>query len=165
MSINAIQDLPGHPDGLPGYDLCPTMQEEAMDAGVECLGEDAPTPRPDGDAWVVGAVRAPCVILAPGSRLRSLGVPGEQRFAGKGVSHCASCDGPMLRGRPVAVVGGGDAACQEALTLAEFASEIHLLVRGPALRARPAWRERIGAERKIRSALTPASPRSPATPP
>lgn len=145
LSINAIQDMPGHPDGVPGYDLCPTMQEDAMDAGVECLADDAPAPQADGDAWVVGNARAPCVILAPGSRLRSLGVPGEDRFAGKGVSHCASCDGPMLGGRPVAVVGGGDAACQEALTLTDFASGIHLLVRGPALRARPAWQHRIEA--------------------
>ncbi|MBL8345915.1 MAG: FAD-dependent oxidoreductase, partial [Rubrivivax sp.] len=73
----------------------------------------------------------------------------EERLAGKGVSHCASCDGPMLRGRAVAVVGGGDAACQEALTLAAFAERVHLLVRGDTLKARPAWRERVAQQPKI----------------
>jgi thioredoxin reductase (NADPH) len=88
-------------------------------------------------------------VLAPGSRLRALGVPGEERLEGKGVSHCANCDGPLLRGRPVAVVGGGDAACQEALALAPHASTVHLLVRGGALRAREAWQQRLHAEPKI----------------
>lgn len=154
LSINSVQGLPEHPDGVPGYDLCPMMLGEAMDAGVACLMEDALGLQADGDAWIVrgesGQVRAACVILAPGSNLKRLGVPGEADFDGKGVSQCASCDGPMLRAKPVAVVGGGDAACQEALTLAESASEVHMLVRGPALRARPQWRERIAAEPKIR---------------
>ena len=65
------------------------------------------------------------------------------------MSHCANCDGPLLRGKPVAVVGGGDAACQEALTLATHASEVHLLVRGSGLRAREAWQQRVRAEPKI----------------
>jgi len=107
----------------------------------------------DGDRWLVssaaGHCRARAVILAPGSELRRLGVPGEQAFTGKGVSHCASCDAPMLRGRSVAVVGGGDAACQEALTIAAFAAQVHLLVRGSSLRARPQWQARIAAQSRI----------------
>ncbi|MBL8386516.1 MAG: FAD-dependent oxidoreductase [Burkholderiales bacterium] len=154
LSINAVQDMPDHPDGVPGYDLCPMMLGDAMDAGVDCLTEDALGLEADGDAWIVrgssSQVRAAGVILAPGSRLKRLDVPGEADFEGRGVSQCASCDGPMLRAKPVAVVGGGDAACQEALTLAESASEVHMLVRGSALRARPAWRARIAAEPKIR---------------
>jgi thioredoxin reductase (NADPH) len=153
LSIESIEGLPDHPDGTPGYDLLPMTQDDAMDAGAQLLPEAATALERDDDAWLVrGAtqtLRARCVVLAPGARLRTLGVPGEAEFAGRGVSHCASCDAPLLRGKPVAVVGGGDASCQEALTLAAHASQVHLLVRGDALRARAAWRERIAAEPKI----------------
>lgn len=125
-----------------------------MDAGVECVAEEAIALTDAGDGWSVrGAsrtVRAASVILAPGSALRPLQVPGEAEFAGRGVSQCASCDGPLLRGREVAVVGGGDAACQEALTLAGTALMVHMLVRGANLRARARWRERIAAQANIR---------------
>ncbi len=152
LSIEAIEDMPGHPDGVPGYDLCPMTQEAAMDHGADCVSEDA-TVSADGDRWRVRGgdteVLARAVILAPGARLRALDVPGEARLAGRGVSHCASCDAPLLRGKPVVVVGGGDAACQEALTLAAHASQVHLLVRGPSLRAQQKWQQRIAAEPKI----------------
>jgi len=153
LSIESVQGVPGHPQGVPGYDLGPMAQEAAMDAGARCLAEEATRIERSADGWrVTGettAVLARAVVLAMGSRLRALGVPGEERLSGKGVSHCASCDGPMLRGRAVAVVGGGDAACQEALTLAAFAERVHLLVRGGALRARPAWRERVAQQPRI----------------
>jgi thioredoxin reductase (NADPH) len=153
LSIESVQGLPEHPDGIPGYDLGPMIQEAAMDAGAECLGAEAERIVRNGERWRVtgteGDVRARAVILAPGSQLRHLGVPGEVALVGRGVSHCASCDAPMLRGRVVAVVGGGDAACQEALTIAQYAGQVHLLVRGSALRARPEWQERVAAEPKI----------------
>jgi thioredoxin reductase (NADPH) len=153
LSIESVQGLPEYPDGIPGYDLCPMAQEDAMDAGAGFIADEATAIEREGDRWIVrspGAdVSARALILAPGSHLRALGVPGEVRLAGKGVSHCASCDAPLLRGKPVAVVGGGDAACQEALTLAAHASRVHLLLRGDALRARPAWQARVRAEARI----------------
>lgn len=153
LSIESVQGLPEHPDGIPGYDLGPMTQEAALEAGADCRGAEADAIEREGAHWIVrsadGAVRARAVILAPGSHIRPLGIPGEAEFAGKGVSHCASCDAPMLRGRAVAVVGGGDAACQEALTIAGFAAQVHLLVRGSALRARPQWQQRVAAEPKI----------------
>lgn len=157
LSIEAVQGLPDHPEGIPGYDLGPMAQEAAMDAGASCLPEEAlgiERHQIEGEGgWLVRGesttVQARAIVLAMGSHLRALGVPGEERLAGKGVSHCASCDGPMLRGRAVAVVGGGDAACQEALTLAAFAERVHLLVRSDSLRARPAWRERVAQQPKI----------------
>ncbi|MBL0420096.1 FAD-dependent oxidoreductase [Ramlibacter sp. AW1] len=152
LSIESVEGMPEHPEGIPGYDLCPMAQEAAMDAGAEFINDDASALQPDGDGWIVtspeGSVRARAVVLAPGAHLRPLGVPGEERLAGKGVSHCASCDGPLLRGKPVAVVGGGDAACQEALTIAAHASEVHLISRGP-LRARESWQQRVRAQPKI----------------
>jgi thioredoxin reductase (NADPH) len=153
LAIESIQDLPGHPEGIPGYDLGPMTQEAAMDAGAECITAEADELERDGEHWIVqsaeGAVKARAVIFASGGHLRTLGVPGEERLSGKGVSHCASCDGPLLRNRPVAVVGGGDSACQEALTLASYASEVHLLVRGDALRAQKIWRDRVAGQHKI----------------
>lgn len=153
LSIESIQSLPGHPEGVAGYDLGPMTQEAAMDAGAECITADADRLQRDGEHWIVhsvdGVVKAPVVILASGGRLRSLGVPGEEQLFGKGVSHCASCDAPLLRNRPVAVIGGGDAACQEALTLAAHARHVHLLVRGDALGAQKVWQERVAAQAKI----------------
>ena len=153
LSIESVQGVPGHPEGIPGYDLGPMAQEAAMDAGARCLGEAATRIERTAEGWRVTGesttTEARALVLAMGSHLRTLGVPGEERLFGKGVSHCASCDGPMLRGHAVAVVGGGDAACQEALTLAAFASRVFLLVRGSALRARAAWQERVAAQPKI----------------
>lgn len=81
--------------------------------------------------------------MATGTALKELGVPGEARLRGKGVSHCASCDAPLLRGSVVAVVGGGDSALQEALTLAEAASKVVILQRGDALSAQATFRDRV----------------------
>ena len=153
LSIESVQGLPEHPDGIAGYDLGPMTQEAAMEAGADCRSAEVLGLTREGAHWRVeaedGAVRARAVILATGSTLRHLGVPGEEAFAGKGVSHCASCDAPMLRGRAVAVVGGGDAACQEALTIAAHAARVHLLVRGTSLRARPEWQARVAAQPRI----------------
>ncbi len=154
LSIESVQGLPEHPDGIPGYDLGPMAQEEAMEAGADCRASTVQAITRDAADFVLdtddGPVRARALILAPGCTLRALGIDGEQRLFGKGVSHCASCDAPLLRARRVAVVGGGDAACQEALTIAQFASEVHLLVRGDRLRARDAWQQRVGTQPGIR---------------
>ena len=153
LAIESIEGMPGHPEGIAGYDLGPMTLESAMDAGAQCVAADADKLERDGEGWVVhsteGSVQARAVVLACGGHLRTLGVDGEERLFGKGVSHCASCDAPLLRHRPVAVVGGGDSACQEALTLAAHASAVHLLVRGGALRAQKFWRERVAAQPKI----------------
>lgn len=155
LSIESVEGLPAHPDGIPGYDLGPIAQEAAMDAGADCRALRVRSIRRDGDGFVVAAdgaaaLRARAVILAPGCRPRALDVDGEARLAGKGVSHCASCDAPLLRGRDAAVVGGGDAACQEALTVARHAATVHLLVRGERMRARPEWQQRVAAQPRIR---------------
>ena len=89
------------------------------------------------------------MILATGARLRSLGVEGEERLQGRGVSHCASCDAPLMRDRTVGVVGGGDSALQEALTLADAVGEVIVLHRGDALTAQAAYREPALAHPKI----------------
>jgi thioredoxin reductase (NADPH) len=96
-----------------------------------------------------GEVTARAVILATGTRLRTLGVPGEERLTGKGVSHCATCDAPLLRGKVAVVVGGGDSAMQESLTLAASAAKVIVLHRGAALTGQSDYRVRVAAEPKI----------------
>ena len=96
-----------------------------------------------------GEIVAGAVILATGSSLKKLGVPGEERLTGSGVSHCATCDAPLMRGRIVAVVGGGDSAMQEALTLAEFSSKVVILQRDAGLTGQAWYRDRIAAHPKI----------------
>jgi len=153
VSIEKIEGFPGFPDGVPGYDLCPMMQEQAVASGAEFMTNSLERIDSHDGTWRItteeGDILARAVILATGSRLKKLNVPGEERLTGKGVSHCASCDAPLLRDRAVAVVGGGDSAMQEALTLAEFASKVIILHRGEALRGQACYRDRVTAHQKI----------------
>jgi thioredoxin reductase (NADPH) len=153
ISIERIDGYPGFPDGVPGYDLCPIIQEQAAGAGAEFSAEDATALHDDGERWRVttgqGDVRARAVVIATGTTLKTLGIPGEERLRGKGVSHCASCDAPRLRGRIVGVVGGGDSALQEALTLAQHVARVIILHRGTAFSAQAAYVQRVLENPKI----------------
>jgi thioredoxin reductase (NADPH) len=153
VSIEKIEGVPGFPEGVPGYDLCPMTQEQADAAGVECLMEGCEQLTAQGDHWALtsdgNSMIARAVIIATGTALARLGVPGEERLFGKGVSECASCDGPLLRGKVAVVVGGGDSAMQEALTLGEHVAKVVMIERGGALSGQASYRERIGAHGKI----------------
>jgi thioredoxin reductase (NADPH) len=144
LSIERIDGVPGFPEGVAGYELCPMLQEHAADAGADVRMAELNTIEPADDGWSLttaeGDVHARAVILATGARLKTLGVDGEERLQGRGVSHCASCDAPLMRDRTVGVVGGGDSALQEALTLAESVAEVIVLHRGDALSAQAAYR-------------------------
>jgi thioredoxin reductase (NADPH) len=121
LNLERIEDFPGFPEGASGFELGPRLQQQAMDAGAAVeLGEVGRIEPRDGDWAVVTDSRelvAGAVIVATGSRPRALGVPREDEFEGKGLSHCASCDGPLYRGQVVAVCGSGDYALAEALDL------------------------------------------------
>jgi thioredoxin reductase (NADPH) len=153
ISIEQIDGYPGFPEGIPGYDLGPIIQEQAAAAGAEVASAEATALIADGQRWRVitdhGDIQARAVVIATGTTLKSLGIPGEERLRGKGVSHCASCDAPLLRGRIVGVVGGGDSACQEALTLAQHAARVIMLHRGTALSAQAAYVQRVLETPKI----------------
>ncbi len=153
VSIEKIEGVPGFPDGVPGYDLCPMTQEQAAAAGVDFMMTRAEALAPDGDGWRVtsadGALAARAVVLATGTALAKLGVPGEEAFAGKGVSECASCDAPLLRNKTAVVAGGGDSGMQEALTLAEHVAKVIMIERGDALTGQASYRECITGNTRI----------------
>jgi thioredoxin reductase (NADPH) len=153
LSIERIDGYPGFPDGIAGYELCPMVQEQAVAAGAEFSAAAVTGLAADEGRWRVtsgeGEVRAGVVLIATGTTSKELGIPGEAQLRGKGVSHCASCDGPLLRSRTVGVVGGGDSALQEALTLAQFVSRVIVLHRGTTLTAQASYRERVRDHEKI----------------
>jgi thioredoxin reductase (NADPH) len=153
LSIEKVEGYPGFPDGVPGYDLCPIAQEQAMTAGAEFTATEISGLDPQDGGWVLdtgeGKIMTRALIVATGADLKHLGVPGEERLTGKGVSHCATCDGPLLKNKIAAVVGGGDSAMQEALTLAEFASKTIILHHGDDLSGQSVYKERVRAHPKI----------------
>ncbi len=153
INIEKIENFPGFPQGIAGAELAPALQEQAMDAGMEFIMGEATTVSRDGDYKVVstdgGDYRARAVIVAAGSSLRALGITGEEEFYGRGVSHCATCDGPMFMGETVGVVGGGDSAVDEALTLTEYAGKVFLFHRRDELRAQQVSQERLLGNLKI----------------
>jgi thioredoxin reductase (NADPH) len=153
VSIERIDGYPGFPDGIPGYDLGPIIQEQAVAAGAEFAAIEASALHADEGLWRVttreGDLQAQAIVIATGTTLNTLGIPGEEPLRGKGVSHCASCDAPLLRNRIVAVVGGGDSALQEALTLAQHAARVIILHRGTAFSAQSAYVRQVQQNSKI----------------
>lgn len=150
-----VENYPGFPEGISGFDLSEKMKSQAVQFGAELREIQTVTSlrrEPDGCYSVVtdqGALRAKSVILAPGVEARRSGIPGEAEFIGRGVSWCATCDGPLYRGRTVAVVGGGDSAVEEGMFLAKFADKVYLVHRRDELRAAPIAQERCFASPKF----------------
>jgi thioredoxin reductase (NADPH) len=157
--INAerIENFPGFPQGVGGHELGPLLHEQAEAAGAEFVLDTVEGLEAGGEHHIVHgmaeSLRARAIIVAAGSALRSLGIPGEEKFLGRGVSHCASCDGAFFAGQHVCVIGGGDSALDEALVLAGHASRVTVLHRGERLDAQRALRDRVAANRKIEIAL------------
>jgi thioredoxin reductase (NADPH) len=153
INLEKIENFPGFPEGISGAELGPSVQEQAMDAGAEFIMAEATEITRDGDYKVVscdtGAYRAKAAIVAAGSTLRHLGIAGEEQFDGRGVSHCATCDGPFYMGQTVGVVGGGDSAADEALTLTEYADRVLLFHRRDQLRAQKVLQDRLVGHPKI----------------
>jgi thioredoxin reductase (NADPH) len=148
-----IENFPGFPQGIGGHELGPLLHEQAESAGAEFLLDLVEGLELDGSHRIVRAsgetLRAPAVIIAAGSALRPLGVPGEAKLLGRGVSHCASCDGAFFAGRQVCVIGGGDSALDEALVLAEHAARVTILHRGKQLAAQQALQSKAATNDRI----------------
>ena len=147
INVEKIDQFPGFPDGASGYELGPNTQLQAMTAGAEFAMAEARALTPDNGGWLVattdGEHRARAVVVATGARPRPLGVPGEERLYGKGISHCASCDGPLFRAETVGVAAGGDWALQEALTLANHAAQVIVLHPSEAFVDQHTYQQRV----------------------
>ena len=153
LNVESIETFPGFPQGIAGYDLGPLVQEQAEAAGAEFAMDTATSLELDGSERVVrcdGATfRARAVIVAAGSHLRELGIPGESAYLGKGVSHCASCDAPFFVGKDVVVVGGADSALDEAAVLADQVGHVLVVHRGQAFRAQQAAIDRLAGKPNV----------------
>ena len=152
-SAEVIENFPGFPDGISGRELSRLMREQAERHGLEILHDEAIgfelSPARKLIKTRRGDIGAKALILALGSTRERLMVPGEEELLGRGVSYCATCDGPLFRGRKVAVIGGGAAAVTEALFLSKFASKVYLVHRRDELRAVKALQEKLFKEDKI----------------
>ena len=154
MNTTEVENFPGFPDGVMGPDLMDKMRSQAEKFGATLITDDAEAVDLTGRVKHVtdsaGKVwEAKAVILAMGSGYRKLGVDGEERLSGRGVSWCATCDGAFFRDKPIAVIGGGDSAVEEATFLTRFGSSVTLIHRRDELRASKAMAARAEKDPKL----------------
>lgn len=153
INTDQVENFPGFPGGIKGYELGPLIARQALDAGLRVEYSEAARIRRAVAAFEIETdgepVLARAVIVAAGSTLARLGVAGEAEFEGRGVSYCATCDGEFFRDQPVAVVGGGDSAMDEALYLAPIAAGVTVIHRRAELRATRVLQELATAQSKI----------------
>jgi len=154
MNTTEVENFPGFPGGIQGPDLMDAMRKQAERFGAELRAEDVTEVDLKADPKRVivegETYLARAVIIATGSRYRELGVPGEKKLSGHGVSWCATCDGFFFREQEIAVVGGGDSAMEEALFLTRFAKTVTVIHRRDELRASKIMQERAFANPKIK---------------
>ncbi len=153
VNAELVENYPGFPEGISGYDLTELMQRQATKFGLEILTAEVTGVELSGEQKIVktseGDFVVKAMIIASGSEWIKLGIPGEKEFTGKGVSYCAICDGAFFTDQTVAVVGGGNAAITEALSLTKFASKVIVIHRRQELRATRIVQEEAFAEPKI----------------
>ena len=153
LNAEQVENYPGFPEGISGFDLTQLMHQQAARFGLETVTAEVTGIEITGEQKLVktseGDFVARAVIIAGGSERQKLGVPGEAEFTGKGVSYCATCDAAFFREKPVVVVGGGNAAITEACHLSKFASRIIVIHRRHQLRATRILQEKAFADPKI----------------
>jgi thioredoxin reductase (NADPH) len=154
VNAELVENYPGFPEGISGYDLTQLIHQQATKFGLETLMAEVTGIELNGEQKIVktneGDLVAKAVIIASGSERQKLGIAGEKEFTGRGVSYCATCDGAFFEERPIAVVGGGNAAIYEALQLSKWASKVTVIHRRQQLRATRILQERAFAEPKIK---------------
>lgn len=148
-----VENYPGFPEGIQGPDLMDAMKKQAERFGARVLAEEVLEVGLEVRPFTVRSDRkeyaCKTLIIASGASARFLGLPSEERFMGKGVSACATCDGFFFRNQEVMVVGGGDTACEEALFLTNFATRVRIIHRRDQLRASKIMQERVMKNPKV----------------
>ncbi|MBU0926882.1 MAG: thioredoxin-disulfide reductase [Spirochaetes bacterium] len=153
LLIDRLENYPGLPEAVDGYTWSETMRAQADAFGAEFMSSSVASLRKDGELFVVetadGPLGAKAVIVATGAKHRHLGVKGEEELAGRGVSYCATCDGPFFKGKRMIVVGGGDAACDEAMFLSKLAEKVVMVHRKDRFRAQKSVAARVLSNPRI----------------
>lgn len=155
-TTHLVEDYLGF-DSITGMDLAEKFGAHAKKFGAELVQEQvsAAERRANGrgewvlKTWTDREIRARAVLLATGTKHNKIGVPGEDKFEGRGVSYCVTCDAAFFKGKPVVIVGGGDSALKGALHLTEFASHLYVVHRRKDFRAEPTWVERVEAKKNV----------------
>lgn len=149
-----IENYPGFPQGVSGEELSRLMEEQAKRFGMEAISDEVTEVSLEKDLKRVktyeGEFFCRALIICTGTEYRKLGVPGEEKFKGRGISYCATCDGAFFRDSRIIVVGGGDSALTEALFLTKFVGELTIIHRRDALRATKIYQERALSNPKIK---------------
>lgn len=150
-----VENYPGFPEGISGKELSLRFKEQAERFGLKVVKGEAVKLEKEGKELFLHlrnnlVLRTKAIVIASGSNPRRLGVPGESEFLNRGVSYCATCDGALFDGSPIAVIGGGDSATQEALFLTRFGSVVYLIHRRDTLRAQKHLQEKVFSNPKIK---------------
>jgi thioredoxin reductase (NADPH) len=153
LTTDWVENYPGFPDGISGFELMDRMKTQAEKFGLKIQSDEVTGLELSSKRKAVltggGPLETKTVILCCGATWKKLGIEGEARLMGKGISFCATCDGPFYRNQEVAVIGGGDTAVEEAIFLTRFVSKVHLVHRRDKLRATRVLQERAMSHEKI----------------
>jgi len=154
LLIDHLENYPGYAETKSGFELAQDMQAQAEKFGAEFMTDSVNSLKKEGNTFVLslaggGTIHAQAVILATGAKHRTLDIPGEAQFSGRGISYCATCDGPFFKGKKMFVVGGGDAACDEAQFLAKLSDKIVMIHRRDRFRAQKSLADRVLRNKNI----------------
>ena len=153
MNTDWVENYPGFPDGISGFELVDRMKTQAEKFGLKIQNDEVTGLELSAGRKIVVTqkerIETKALILCTGATWKKLGIEGEESLMGKGISYCATCDGPFYRDQEVAVIGGGDTAVEEALFLTRFVTRVYHIHRRDSLRAIKLLQERAFAEEKI----------------
>jgi thioredoxin reductase (NADPH) len=147
LLIDDMENYPGFPEPINGFEFSDKMRKQTENFGAEFKSATATALKKDGDVFTVettdGTVTSWTIAISTGAKHKHLGAPGEEEFSGRGVSYCATCDGPFFKNKKMLVVGGGDSACDEASYLANLTEEVVLIHRRDRFRAQKVLADRV----------------------